>query len=45
MKAIYVPEVGRFCYRDVPDPVPAARELLVRVTVTGVCRTDLKIIE
>jgi len=30
---------------DVPDPVPAADELLVRVRVCGVCRTDLHVVE
>jgi len=29
----------------VPDPVPAAGELLVRVSACGVCRTDLDIVE
>lgn len=30
---------------DVPAPAPAARELLVRVAVCGVCRTDLDLAE
>ncbi len=30
---------------DVPAPAPAARELLVRVSVCGVCRTDLDLAE
>lgn len=30
---------------DVPEPVPAADEILVRVSVCGVCRTDLHEIE
>lgn len=30
---------------DVPAPVPAARELLVRVNVCAVCRTDLDLAE
>ncbi len=31
--------------KDVPDPVPRAGEVLVRVTACGVCRTDLHVIE
>jgi propanol-preferring alcohol dehydrogenase len=30
---------------DVPDPVPAPGEIVVRVTACGVCRTDLQIVE
>lgn len=30
---------------DVPEPVPGARDLLVRVSVCGICRTDLHVIE
>jgi alcohol dehydrogenase, propanol-preferring len=32
-------------FTDVPDPVPAAGEVLVRVKVCGVCRTDLHVVE
>jgi propanol-preferring alcohol dehydrogenase len=31
--------------REVPEPVPGAGEILVRVSVCGVCRTDLHVIE
>ena len=44
MKAIVIEEIGSFAIRDVPLPVPDAQEVLVRVTVTGLCRTDLKIV-
>src|SRR6185295_17861318 len=30
---------------DVPDPVPRAGEVLVRVTACGICRTDLHVVE
>lgn len=32
-------------YTDYPEPVPAVGELLVRIQVCGVCRTDLHVIE
>ena len=32
-------------FTDYPEPAPGARELLVRVRVCGVCRTDLHVIE
>ncbi len=31
--------------RDVDDPVPGDRELLIRVSVCGLCRTDLHIVQ
>jgi L-iditol 2-dehydrogenase len=45
MKAIVVKEIGSFevCSRGVPQPDP--EEVLLKVEVTGLCRTDLKIIE
>jgi len=45
MKAIVVEKIGEFAYLDCPAPTPLAGELLIRVHVTGLCRTDLKIIE
>ncbi len=30
---------------ELPDPVPGAREILVRVAVCAICRTDLHVIE
>lgn len=32
-------------FTDVPDPEPAASEVLVRVHACGVCRTDLHVVE
>lgn len=31
--------------RDVPDPLPGAREVRIKVSVCAVCRTDLHVIE
>jgi propanol-preferring alcohol dehydrogenase len=31
--------------RDAPTPVPGPREILIRVNVCGVCRTDLHVVE
>jgi L-iditol 2-dehydrogenase len=45
MNAILVRHIGAFEYIQLPDPVPAPGEALVRVTVAGLCRTDLKLIE
>jgi D-arabinose 1-dehydrogenase-like Zn-dependent alcohol dehydrogenase len=33
------------CVEDVPDPVPAAGEVLIRVAACGVCHTDLHYID
>jgi L-iditol 2-dehydrogenase len=45
MKAILIKEIGSFDYCDVEMPNPESGEVLVRVKVAGLCRTDLKIIE
>ena len=39
------PGAGRLALEEYPDPVPAAGEVLVRVTVCGVCRTDLDVVD
>jgi L-iditol 2-dehydrogenase len=44
MQAIVIREVGGFELGDVPVPEPGPGEALVRVSVTGLCRTDLKIV-
>ncbi len=43
MRANVLEEPGRVAVRTVPDPVPRDGEVLVRVSHTGVCATDLKI--
>jgi propanol-preferring alcohol dehydrogenase len=32
-------------FRELPEPVPGPNEILVRVAVCGVCRTDLHVVE
>ncbi len=44
MQAVVIREVGGFELADVPEPELGPHEALVRVTVTGLCRTDLKVI-
>lgn len=44
MKAILVEKIGSFTIRDTEIPKPGTDEVLVKVHVTGLCRTDLKII-
>lgn len=38
-------ETSPLAWRDVPAPVPAKGEVLVRVRCCGVCRTDLHVVE
>jgi len=45
MQAIVIHKIGAFEIEEVPLPQPSQQEVRVRVAVTGVCRTDLKIIE
>ncbi len=45
MKAIVVKEIGSFEICTLPIPQPGPGEVLLKVEVTGLCRTDLKIIE
>ena len=44
VQAILVEQIGDFRVADLPLPVLAPRDVLVRVRVTGLCRTDLKIV-
>ena len=44
MQAVLIHEVGGFELVDVPVPEPGPGEALIRVSVTGLCRTDLKIV-
>ena len=44
MQAVVIREVGAFELAEVPVPEPAVGEALIRVSVTGLCRTDLKIV-
>jgi len=50
MKAMLIARTGRLEdtpleLRDVPDPVPAAGEILIKVSACGVCHTELDEIE
>jgi len=52
MKAMLIRELGAIeaarpalTYTDIPDPVPAEDEILIRVSVCGVCHTELDEIE
>jgi len=44
MKAVVIDEIGSFAYRDIDIPKLSDGETLVKVSVAGLCRTDLKII-
>lgn len=43
MKAVVVEEPGRFGVSDVPEPIPAPGQVLLRVKASTVCGTDQKI--
>lgn len=43
MKAAVLQDVEKMVVRDVPDPQPAAHEVLLQVKAVGVCGTDLHI--
>jgi L-iditol 2-dehydrogenase len=44
MKAILVEKIGDFKIRDIAILHPGVDEVLLKVSVTGLCRTDLKLI-
>ncbi len=45
MQAVYYEAPRTFTVRDVPDPVPGDDEVLVRVSYSGVCHTDVNLDE
>ena len=46
MRAMVLEKIGTpLALRDVPKPKPGRRQLLVRVSACGVCRTDLHIVD
>ncbi len=45
MQAIVIHKIGAFEIEDLPLPIPEQHDVRVHVAVTGLCRTDLKIIE
>jgi len=44
MRALRVVAPGRAAVLDVPEPAPAADEVLLRVLAAGACRTDLELV-
>jgi len=40
MKAAILEDIQKLSIRDVPDPVPGPREVVLRVRATGICATD-----
>src|SRR6201996_7201807 len=44
MRALVLDRPGSFRMADVPDPVPAADQIVVRVECCGICGTDLHIL-
>lgn len=46
MRAAVLSEIGgRFVTTEIADPMPKAREVLIRVAACGVCHTDLHVIK
>jgi len=45
VEAVLVRKIGGFELLDLPVPEPGPGEALIEVTVTGLCRTDLKLID
>ncbi len=43
MKAVWLRE-GRLALRDVPEPVEAGGDAIVRVSLAGICNTDLELV-
>jgi 2-desacetyl-2-hydroxyethyl bacteriochlorophyllide A dehydrogenase len=45
VRAIVFSRPGEFSLTEVPDPVPAPREAVVRVEAVGICGTDLHVLD
>ncbi len=45
LPSVRVVEIGRFEFQEIPLQPPSDHEVLIRVDVTGLCRTDLKIVQ
>jgi 2-desacetyl-2-hydroxyethyl bacteriochlorophyllide A dehydrogenase len=45
MKAAVIESVGRAVVREVPDPTPGPRDVVVEVAACGLCGTDLHILQ
>lgn len=44
MKAVIYPARGEVAFRDLPEPVPAPHEALIRVRASGICHTDIDVL-
>lgn len=44
MKAVTYPAKGEVAFRDLPQPEPAAHEVLIRVRASGICHTDIDVL-
>ncbi|MEV0293635.1 zinc-dependent alcohol dehydrogenase family protein [Nocardia sp. NPDC050710] len=45
MRAVLIETPGRFSVQEVPDPVPKAGEVVLRVDAVGICGTDVHIVD
>src|SRR5699024_1040975 len=45
VRAVILPEPGRFELTEVPDPIPGPREVLVEVAAVGICGTDVHVLD
>ncbi|WP_119695948.1 zinc-dependent alcohol dehydrogenase family protein [Microbacterium halotolerans] len=45
MKAVVFTQPGEFEYQTIPDPTPGPRDALIEVAASGICGTDLHILE
>src|SRR5699024_9820480 len=45
VRAVILPEPGRFELTEVPDPIPGPREVLVEVAAVGICGTDIHVLD
>ena len=43
MRAIIFPRPGEIELKDMPDPVPAPDEAVIKVKASGICATDIHI--
>jgi L-iditol 2-dehydrogenase len=43
MKALVLKDVRQFELREIPKPIPAEKEVLIRIAAVGICGTDLHI--
>jgi len=44
MKATTYKSLGEILNNEIPDPTPAADEVLIRVHASGICHTDIDVL-